>query len=70
MVDDLSDLEYHDATDQLASIDSLVRIGVIDRELPPTADYFHWKVLSPELLPEPLFVNYKNYGEIRWYTHG
>lgn len=48
-------------------IQKLVEQGVLGGELLPEYYYWHWPVLKPDLLPEDLQPDFKNYGEIRLY---
>lgn len=68
--DDLSDIEYKAAMDELKILGELEESGVLGPECCPEPEphYLHWPVLKPELLPDWLRSNYNNYGEIRWYT--
>jgi hypothetical protein len=68
MPHDLSDIEYEAAMNELMMISELVESGVLGSELCPERYYSHWPVLKPELLPDWLQLNYKNWGEIRFYT--
>jgi hypothetical protein len=45
----------------------LAHEGVLGGELCPTERFWHWPVLTPELLPPLLRGDYELYGEVRWY---
>jgi hypothetical protein len=57
----------HTEDEGLAQICELADMDVLAPEDCPEPDYWHWRVLKVEQLPDWLKDNYANYGEIRYY---
>lgn len=55
-------------TSKLKIIRQLEFNGVLDFELCPEPDYWHWRVAKVDQLPECLKADYEAYGEVRLYS--
>lgn len=55
-------------TSKLQLIRQLELDGILDFELCPEPDYWHWRVAQLDLLPEILKKDYEAYGEVRLYS--
>jgi hypothetical protein len=52
---------------KLDIIDNLLGMGILGNEDTGDPEYWSWKVLKPDQLPDSFIQEYLNWGEIRYY---
>lgn len=58
-------MSFDEAMTELEKIKKLIDQGILDREACPTPDYWHWRILKPDELPEE-YAEFIPLGEVRW----